>query len=76
MNKVIALPLAALLCVAALSGCTRSSYAIHTSDGRTIISDGKPHEDNKTGLIAYTDANGIKQQISKGDVKEMSELPK
>lgn len=76
MNKMIALPLAAVFCVAALSGCTRASYAIHTSDGRTIISDGKPHEDSKTGLIAYNDANGVKQQINKADVKEMSELPK
>ncbi|CCG87051.1 YgdI/YgdR family lipoprotein [Erwinia piriflorinigrans] len=76
MNKMIALPLAAVFCVAALSGCTRASYAIHTSDGRTIISDGKPQEDSKTGLIAYNDANGVKQQINKADVKEMSELPK
>lgn len=76
MKKLIALPLAAIFCVAALSGCTRASYAIHTSDGRTIISDGKPHEDSKTGLIAYKDANGVKQQINKADVKEMSELPK
>jgi len=76
MKKIMALSLATLFCVTALSGCTRSSYAIHTNDGRTIISDGKPQEDAKTGLIAYTDANGTEQQINKGDVKELSELPK
>ncbi|BCQ34619.1 lipoprotein [Erwinia rhapontici] len=76
MKKIMALSLAALFCVTALSGCTSSSYAIHTNDGRTIISDGKPKEDAKTGLIAYTDANGTEQQINKGDVKELSELPK
>jgi len=76
MKKIMALSLATLFCVTALSGCTRSSYAIHTNDGRTIISDGKPKEDAKTGLIAYTDANGTEQQINKGDVKELSELPK
>lgn len=76
MKKMMALSLAALFCVTALSGCTRSSYAIHTNDGRTIISDGKPVEDSNTGLIAYKDANGTKQQINKSDVKELSELPK
>ncbi|WP_114435962.1 DUF903 domain-containing protein, partial [Klebsiella pneumoniae] len=27
------------------------------------------------GLIGYTDANGVKQQINKTDVKEVSEIP-
>lgn len=76
MRKTLVLPLAALMCIAALSGCTRTSYAIHTNDGRTIVSDGKPQEDSKTGLIGYTDANGVKQQINKNEVKELSELPK
>jgi outer membrane protein assembly factor BamE (lipoprotein component of BamABCDE complex) len=74
MKKTVLFPLVALVCIAALSGCTRSSYAIHTNDGRTIVSDGKPHEDAKTGLIAYTDANGKKQQINTSEVKSMSEI--
>ncbi|MFP3481217.1 YgdI/YgdR family lipoprotein, partial [Burkholderia sp. SIMBA_057] len=56
-------------------GCTRTSYAIQTSDGRTIISDGKPSESD-AGLLAYTDANGVKQPINKADVKAVSEVPK
>jgi len=75
MIKALILPMAALLGVVALSGCTRTSYAIRTNDGRTIISDGKPKEAN-SGLLGYTDANGVKQQINKTDVEEISELPK
>ncbi|MDS0032277.1 YgdI/YgdR family lipoprotein, partial [Enterobacter cloacae] len=41
-----------------------TSYAIHTNDGRTIVSDGKPKESD-SGLLGYTDANGVKQQINK-----------
>lgn len=60
---------------AVLTGCSGSNYAIHTNDGRTIISDGKPKEDNQTGLIRYVDANGTKQQIQRYDVKSMTEIP-
>lgn len=75
MNRKLILPLAALISVAALSGCTRTSYAIQTNDARTIISDGKPKE-AETGLLEYTDANGVKQQISKTEVKQVTELSK
>lgn len=75
MKNIILLPAAALICVAALTGCTRTSYAIHTNDGRTIVSDGKPKE-AESGLLGYTDANGNKQQINKSEVKVVSELPK
>ncbi|MCC3701946.1 YgdI/YgdR family lipoprotein [Rouxiella badensis] len=74
MKKVIVISIAALLSAVALTGCTRTSYAIHTNDARTIISDGKPVEAS-TGLIGYTDAWGTKQQINKADVKEISALP-
>ncbi|RJT44090.1 YgdI/YgdR family lipoprotein [Rahnella woolbedingensis] len=74
-NRTLLLPLAAVLCVAALTGCTRTSYAIQTNDARTIISDGKPKEAD-SGLLEYTDANGVKQQISKTEVKQVTELPK
>ncbi|MGX9306939.1 YgdI/YgdR family lipoprotein [Pantoea ananatis] len=74
MKKTLILPLAVLISMAALSGCTRTSYAIHTNDGRTIISDGKPSESD-AGLLGYTDANGVKQQINKADVKAVSEVP-
>lgn len=74
MKKALILPLGILLAAAALSGCTRTSYAIHTNDGRTIISDGKPQE-SETGLLGYKDANGVKQQINKSEVKNVSEVP-
>ena len=57
-----------------LTGCTRTSYAIHTNDGRTIVGDDKPKEAD-TGLRRYTDANGVKQQINKADVKQVAEIP-
>ncbi|WP_054633876.1 YgdI/YgdR family lipoprotein [Pantoea stewartii] len=75
MKKILILPLAVLIGMTALTGCTRTSYAIHTNDGRTIISDGKPSESD-AGLLGYTDANGVKQQINKADVKAVSEVPK
>lgn len=74
MKKVLVSVFAAAVALSMLSGCTRTSYAIHTNDGRTIVSDGKP-KDADTGLLGYTDANGIKQQINKADVKEVSEIP-
>ncbi len=56
MKKALILPLAALIGMTVLTGCTRTSYAIQTNDGRTIISDGKPSESD-AGLLAYTDAS-------------------
>ncbi|AIR86184.1 lipoprotein [Pantoea sp. BL1] len=74
MKKITFSMLAALIALSALTGCTRTSYAIHTNDGRTIVSDGKPKE-TEAGLLGYTDANGVKQQINKQEVKEVSEIP-
>ncbi|MDF7630352.1 YgdI/YgdR family lipoprotein [Pantoea sp. Al-1710] len=74
MKKIIFSSLAAIIALSALTGCTRTSYAIHTNDGRTIVSDGKPTETD-AGLLGYTDANGVKQQINKQEVKEVSEIP-
>lgn len=75
MNKTLPFALAILTGIVVLSGCTRTSYAIHTNDARTIISDGKPHE-TEAGLLGYTDANGVKRQINKSEVKEILEVPK
>lgn len=72
--KKLIIPAVAMIAVCALSGCTRTSYAIHTVDGRTIVSDGKPTETD-AGLVGYTDANGVKQQINKREVKIVSEIP-
>lgn len=72
MKKTAAI-LSACMLTFALSACS-SNYALHTTDGRTIVSDGKPQTDNDTGMISYKDANGNKQQINRSDVKEMVEL--
>ena len=74
MKKIFVSVFAAAVALSALTGCTRTSYAIHTNDGRTIVSDGKPTESD-SGLLGYTDANGVKQHINKTDVKEVSEIP-
>ncbi|EMH4163689.1 YgdI/YgdR family lipoprotein [Pluralibacter gergoviae] len=75
MKKTAAI-ISVCLFTLALSACSSSNYALHTTDGRTIVSDGKPQTDNDTGMISYKDANGNKQQINRSDVKEMVELGK
>ena len=73
MKKTAAI-ISACMLTFALSACSGSNYVMHTNDGRTIVSDGKPQTDNDTGMISYKDANGTKQQINRTDVKEMVEL--
>ncbi|MDR7342931.1 ABC-type glycerol-3-phosphate transport system substrate-binding protein [Pantoea alhagi] len=75
MMKKTALLAFAFAAALPLAGCSSSNYTIHTNDGRTIVSDGKPKEDNATGLIKYKDANGNEQQINRSDVKSMTEIP-
>lgn len=72
MNKTAAI-LSALAMTFTLAACS-SNYVMHTNDGRTIVSDGKPVTDNDTGMIKYKDANGNQQQINRSDVKEMVQL--
>jgi len=74
MKKLVFSTIVAIITLSALTGCTRTSYAIHTTDGRTIVSDGKPKESD-AGMLGYTDASGVKQQLNKQDVKEISEIP-
>jgi len=57
-----------------LAGCS-SNQAIKTTDGRTIISDGKPKVDDDTGLVSYKDAQtGKTEQINRNQITNMSEL--
>lgn len=75
MNKKI-LPTAILASVCALSlvACS-SNQSIETSDGKTIVTDGKPQIDKDTGLVSYKDAKtGQQQQINRNEIKNMSEL--
>ena len=57
MKKTAAI-ISACMLTFALSACSGSNYVMHTNDGRTIVSDGKPQTDNDTGMISYKDANG------------------
>lgn len=70
--KNIAAVISVCLLAFTLSACS-SNYVMHTNDGRTIVTSGKPKVDDETGMISYEDANGTKQQINRSDVKEMME---
>ncbi|MGK0705319.1 YgdI/YgdR family lipoprotein [Yokenella regensburgei] len=57
-----------------ITGCS-SNQAIKTTDGRTIVTDGKPHIDSDTGLVSYKDAQtGRTEQINRDKITNMSEL--
>lgn len=62
-----------ILSVFMISACS-SNYKMQTNDGRTIVTSGKPNIDEDTGLIKYEDANGVKQQINRTDVKTITEI--
>ncbi|WP_186454464.1 YgdI/YgdR family lipoprotein [Candidatus Pantoea soli] len=58
----------------AVTGCS-SNQAIKTTDGRTIVTDGKPQVDSDTGLVSYKDAQtGKTEQINRDQITNMSEL--
>ena len=51
-----------------VAGCS-SNQAVKTTDGKTIVTDGKP------GLVSYKNAQtGKTEQINRDQVKDMSEL--
>lgn len=57
-----------------LAGCS-SNQSIQTTDGKTIVTDGKPQVDDETGLVSYKDARtGKTEQINREQIKNMSEL--
>ncbi|WP_455820060.1 YgdI/YgdR family lipoprotein [Pseudomonas cerasi] len=57
-----------------LAGCA-SNQSIQTTDGKTIITDGKPQVDDETGLVSYKNAEtGKTEQINREQIKNMSEL--
>ncbi|MBL1240083.1 YgdI/YgdR family lipoprotein [Enterobacter hormaechei] len=58
MNKVFVSVFAAAVALSALAGCSRTSYAMHSNDGRIIVSDGNP-KDSCSSLLGYTGANGV-----------------
>ncbi|EKT64967.1 YgdI/YgdR family lipoprotein [Providencia burhodogranariea] len=57
-----------------VTGCS-SNQSLKTTDGRTIVTDGKPQIDNDTGLVSYKDAQtGKNEQINRDQITNMSEL--
>ena len=57
-----------------VAGCS-SNQAVKTTEGKTIVTDGKPHVDDDTGLMSYKNAQtGKTEQINRNQVKDMSEL--
>ncbi|QCR38139.1 YgdI/YgdR family lipoprotein [Nissabacter sp. SGAir0207] len=73
-KKTIMALVLATASLAALAGCS-SNQAIKTTDGRTIVTDGKPEIDNDTGLVSYRDAQtGRTEQINRDQISNMSEL--
>ncbi|EPT8875666.1 YgdI/YgdR family lipoprotein, partial [Cronobacter dublinensis] len=51
------------------------NQAVKTTDGNTVVTDGKPEVDKDTGLVSYKNAQtGQTEQINRDQVKSMSEL--
>ena len=57
-----------------VAGCS-TNQADKTTDGKTIVTYGKPQVDDDTGLVSYKNAQtGKTEQINRDQVKDMSEL--
>ncbi|MCE0490667.1 YgdI/YgdR family lipoprotein [Pantoea sp. Mb-10] len=57
----------------ALAGCA-SDHVLQTTDGKTIVAQGKPVVDEDTGMITYKDIDGKEQQINRNQIKEMNSV--
>lgn len=72
--KYLITPLLTATALLFISGCS-SNQAVKTTDGSTIVTDGKPKVDDDTGLVSYENAEtGKTEQINRDRVKSMSEL--
>jgi uncharacterized protein YcfL len=73
-NKLLMSSIMAAAALFTVAGCT-SNQAMKTTDGRTIVTDGKPQVDEDTGLVSYKNAEtGQTEQINRDQVKTMGEL--
>lgn len=73
-NKLLVTSIFAAAALFTVAGCS-SNQAVKTTDGRTIVTDGKPQVDDDTGLVSYKNAEtGKTEQINRDQVKNMSEL--
>ena len=73
-NKLLIATLLAATATFPVAGCS-SNQAAKTTDGKTIVTDGKPQVDDDTGLVSYKNAEtGQTEQINRDQVKSMGEL--
>ena len=73
-KKLLIASIFAAATVFTVAGCS-SNQAVRTTDGRTIVTDGKPQVDDDTGLVSYKNAEtGQTEQINRDQVKSMDEL--
>ncbi|APG20924.1 hypothetical protein Y71_22480 [Kosakonia radicincitans DSM 16656] len=74
MNKLLMTSIFTAATLFTVAGCS-SNQAVRTTDGRTIVTDGKPKVDDDTGMVSYKNAEtGKTEQINRDQVKNMSEL--
>jgi len=66
-------PLAAVLLATLLSACSTTEYIMSTTEGRLIVSSGRPDLDEKTGTYTYKDANGKEATIPKAAIVQIME---
>ncbi len=73
-NKLLISSILAATALFTVAGCS-SNQAVKTTDGKTVVTDGKPQVDDDTGLVSYENAEtGQTEQINRDQVKSMSEL--
>lgn len=73
-NKLLISSILAATALFTVAGCS-SNQAVKTTDGKTVVTDGKPQVDDDTGLVSYENAEtGQAEQINRDQVKSMSEL--
>ena len=73
-NKILMASALAATAMLFVAGCS-SNQSLKTTDGKTIVTDGKPQVDDDTGMVSYKNAQtGKTEQINRDQVKDMSEL--
>ena len=73
-NKILMASALAATAMLFVAGCS-SNQSLKTTDGKTIVTDGKPQVDDDTGMVSYKNAEpGRTEQINRDQVKSMDEL--
>ena len=73
-NKILMASALAATAMLFVAGCS-SNQSLKTTDGKTIVTDGKPQVDDDTGMVSYKNAEtGRTEQVNRDQVKSMDEL--